>query len=175
MAVRQDIGCRTVFNLLGPLSNPAGARAQVLGVYSQALTGTIAEALRQLGLLRAMVVHGSGLDEITITGETTVAELGSGKIHGYRISPEQFGISRARLEDLSGGDTITNARIIREILAGEHGARRDIVLMNAGAAIYTGGKARDLHEGITLAAEAIDSGRAMSSLNALIAATGGAA
>jgi anthranilate phosphoribosyltransferase len=175
ISARQEIGCRTVFNILGPLANPAGAQAQVLGVYRHDLTGTIAEVLRILGLSRAMVVHGSGLDEITTTGETAIAELRKGEILTYIIRYDTFGIAPAHLKDLAGGDPQDNARIIRDILEGEHGAPRDIVLMNAGAAIYVGGLARDLHEGIRLAAASIDSGNASARLNALIDATRGVA
>jgi anthranilate phosphoribosyltransferase len=175
MTARQEIGCRTVFNILGPLANPAGAQAQVLGVYHPELTRTIAEVLRLLGLSRAMVVHGSGLDEITTTGDTVIAELGSGAIRTYTIRYETFGIAPAHLQDLAGGSPQDNARIIRDILEGEQGAPRDIVLMNAGAALYVGGLARDLHEGIRFAAASIDSGNASSRLNALVDATGGGA
>ncbi len=139
MAARQEIGCRTVFNLLGPLANPACAQAQVLGVYQPGLTGTVADVLRLLGLSRAMVVHGNGLDEITTTGETIVAELDGGETRTFTLTSGTFGIASAVLEDLVGGDAAVNARIIREILDGERGAPRDIVLMNAGAAIYVGG------------------------------------
>lgn len=175
MTVRQEIGCRTVFNILGPLANPAGAQAQVLGVYHPGLTGLLAEVLRTLGHSRAMVVHGSGLDEITTTGETVIAELTRGAIGTYTINHDTFGIARAHLQDLAGGDPSDNARIIREILEGERGAPRDIVLMNAGAALCVGELARDLHEGIQLAAASIDSGNASARLNALIDATGGGA
>jgi anthranilate phosphoribosyltransferase len=175
MTARQEIGCRTVFNLLGPLANPAGAQAQVLGVYHPGLTSTMAEVLRILGLSRAMVVHGSGLDEITTTGETVVAELDNGTIQKYTIRCDTFGIAPAQPADLEGGDAQTNARIIRDILQGERGAARDIVLMNAGAAIYVGGLAQDLHEGIQLATTSIDSGNASSRLNALVDATRGVA
>jgi anthranilate phosphoribosyltransferase len=175
MAARQEIGCRTVFNLLGPLANPAGAQAQLLGVYRPDLTGTVAEVLRLLGIARAMVVHGSGLDEMTTTGETIVSELQTGSIHRYVITPEQYGIERAAPSDLSGGDPAVNARILCEVLGGERGAARDIVLLNAGAAVYIGGKARDLHEGIVRAAGSIDSGAALEKLTALVAASRGAA
>jgi anthranilate phosphoribosyltransferase len=175
MAARQDLGCRTVFNLLGPLANPAGAEAQVLGVYAENLTGTIAEVLHLLGVSRAMVVFGSGLDEITVTGETTVTELDGGHLTNYTLSPEQFGFARAALTDLSGGDPEENARIIRAVLAGKKGAARDVVLMNAGAAIYVGGRAGTLAEGIRLAAGSIDSGKAQEKLDALVTATRGAA
>jgi anthranilate phosphoribosyltransferase len=171
MAARQEIGCRTVFNILGPLSNPAGAQAQVLGVYHPDLTGTIAEVLRILGLRRAMVVHGSGMDEITTTGETVIAELTGDAIQTYAIRYDTFGIAPAHPQDLTGGSPQDNARIIRDILEGERGAPRDIVLMNAGAALYVGGQARDLHEGIRIAAVSIDSGNASARLNALVDAT----
>jgi anthranilate phosphoribosyltransferase len=175
MAARQEIGCRTVFNILGPLTNPAGAGAQVLGVYRSDLTQTMAEVLRLLGISRAMVVHGNGLDEITTTGDTIVSELSGSQIRNYTISCETFGIDRAQLPDLAGGDAGTNARIVREILGGEKGAGRDIVLLNAGAAIYVGGGARDLREGIAHAAVSIDSGCALGRLHALVEATRGAA
>ncbi|MFA5266796.1 MAG: anthranilate phosphoribosyltransferase [Methanoregula sp.] len=171
MPVRQELGCRTIFNILGPLANPAGAQAQVLGVYNPDLTRPMAEVLRILGLSRAMVVHGSGLDEITTTGETRVCELNGGAIRNYTLNPAMFGIAPASLPDLRGGDAQENARIIHEILAGEKGAGRDIVLMNAGAAICIGGQARDLHEGIGSAASSIDSGCASARLDALIEAT----
>lgn len=175
MPVRQELGCRTVFNILGPLANPAGAQAQVLGVYDPGLTNTMAEVLRLLGLSRAMVVHGAGLDEITTTGETMVCELGAGNIRSYSLDCRTFGIVPASLSDLRGGDVKENARILREILGGERGACRDIVLMNAGAAIYIGGQVRDLHEGIACAGTSIDSGSAESRLDALVDATRGAA
>lgn len=171
MPVRQELGCRTVFNILGPLINPAGAQAQVLGVYDPGLTNTMAEVLRLLGLSRAMVVHGSGLDEITTTGETKVCELGAGNIRTYSLDCRTFGITPASRSDIRGGDVQENVRIIREILAGERGAGRDIVLMNAGAAIYVGGQARNLHEGIAFAGTSIDSGSAGARLDALVDAT----
>ena len=175
MTARQEIGCRTVFNILGPLVNPAGAQAQVLGVYCPDLTGTLAKVLQILGLSRAMVVHGSGLDEITTTGETIVAELRNGSVSRYTIHHDTFGIAPAQIQDLAGGDPEQNARIIRDILEGERGAPRDIVLMNAGAALCVGELARDLHEGIRLSAASIDSGNASARLDALIEATQGVA
>jgi len=175
MAARQEIGCRTVFNILGPLANPAGAQAQVLGVYHPDLTRTLAEVLQLLGLSRAMVVHGEGLDEITTTGETVVSELVADAINTYTMNCETYGIAPAQLTDLAGGDAATNARIVREILGGERGAGRDIVLMNAGAAIYVGGQSQDLHEGIAQAVSSIDSGNALARLDALIEATRSAA
>lgn len=171
MAARQDLGCRTVFNILGPLANPAGAQAQLLGVYSPALTTPIAEVLRLLGIRKAMVVHGSGLDEITTTGETAVSEICEGTLRTSTIRCENYGIRPAEIADLAGGDPGYNARIIRDILDGEKGAGRDIVLMNAGAAVYVGGQARDLHEGIRRAADSIDSGNARSRLDSLIETT----
>ena len=173
MAARQEIGCRTIFNILGPLANPAGAQAQVLGVYQPDLTGTLADVLRMLGLSRAMVVHGSGLDEITTTGDTVIAELKNGAIRTYTIRCDSYGIAPAQQADLAGGDAQQNSCIIRDILQGERGAARDIVLMNAGAALYVGELARDLHEGIRLAATSIDSGNASARLNALVDATKG--
>lgn len=175
MAARTDLGCRTVFNLLGPLANPAGAEAQVLGVYAEKLTPVIAEVLHQLGVPRAMVVYGSGLDEITVTGETTVTELDGGSMKNYLLSPEMFGLARAAPADLCGGDMDENARIIRNVLSGKKGACRDVVLMNAGAAIYIGGRAKTLTDGIRLAGDSIDSGRAQGKLDALVRATRGAA
>jgi anthranilate phosphoribosyltransferase len=171
MPVRQELGYRTVFNILGPLENPAGAQAQVMGVYTPDLTRPMTEVLRILGLSRAMVVHGNGLDEITTTGDTRICELDKGTISTYTLNPDTFGIAPASLSDLRGGDAPQNARIIREILAGERGAGRDIVLLNAGAAIYIGGQARDLHEGIRFAASSIDSGNASARLDALIHVT----
>ncbi|MDD1681603.1 MAG: anthranilate phosphoribosyltransferase, partial [Methanoregula sp.] len=175
MAARQELGCRTVFNILGPLANPAGAQAQVLGVYNPDLTLPMAEVLRILGISRAMVVHGSGLDEITTTGNTRVCELDKGTINTYTLNPKTFGIAHASLSDLRGGDPQMNARIIREILAGEQGAGRDIVLLNAAAAIYIGGQARDLYEGIRRAASSVDSGDARARLDSLVEATRSAA
>jgi len=171
MATRQDLGCRTVFNLLGPLANPAGADAQVLGVYKNDLTRPVAEVLRLLGVSRAMVVHGSGLDEITVTGETNVAEIDAGTIREYTVVPEMFGLARAAPADLAGGGPEENARIIHAVLDGGLGPARDIVLMNAGAAIYVGGRAATLAEGIRLAAKSIDSGNARKKLDALVRAT----
>ena len=169
--VRQEIGCRTVFNILGPLANPAGAQAQLLGVYSPHLTAVMADVLRLLSLGRAMVVHGDGLDEITTTGDTLVAELDGGSIRGYTVSCTQFGIAPAEHGDLAGGDAPENARILRSVLEGDKGPARDIVLLNAAAAIYLGGRAGDLHAGIIRAEESIGSGAALEKLGALIDAT----
>ena len=173
LGTRREIGIRTVFNLLGPLSNPAGASAQLMGVYAPALTEKLADVLRLLGTERAMVVHGDGLDEITTTGETAVAELSGGTIRHYRIHPGTYGIPVATRADLMGGDAAANARIFLEILGGERGPMRDIVLLNAAAAIHLGGKAMDLHEGVRAAAISIDSGAARGRLDRLVEATGG--
>ncbi len=170
---RREIGIRTVFNLLGPLSNPAHATVQLTGVYAPELTGKVADVLRLLGTARAMVVHGDGLDEITTTGETVVSELSGGAIHGYRIDPHTFGIPLASRADLAGGDAAANARILREILGGERGPLRDIVLLNAAAAIHLAGGARDLHVGLRVAAASIDTGAARAKLDRLVEATGG--
>ncbi|RXE56873.1 anthranilate phosphoribosyltransferase [Methanoculleus taiwanensis] len=170
---RQEIGIRTLFNLLGPLANPAGADAQLLGVYAPKLVGTLAEVLALLGSERAMVVHGSGLDEFTTTGTTLVAELEGGRMYTSVIDCEDFGIPRVDAAALRGGDARENARIIRGVLAGVRSPARDIVLLNAGAAVYLGGLAADLADGIARARDAIDSGQAAERLARLIEATGG--
>jgi anthranilate phosphoribosyltransferase len=165
---RRELRLRTVFNLLGPLTNPANASAQVVGVYSDDLVEKLAEALSMLGLRRALVVHGSdGLDEVTITGPTRVAEVRDAQVHTYEVTPEEFGLARAPMESISGGDASANAAIIREVLAGEKSARRDIVLMNAAAALVAAGRADHLREGLPLAAQSIDSGAAKTKLQAL--------
>ena len=171
--IRQELGFRTVFNLLGPLTNPAGARIQLLGVYHPDLIGTMAGVLRLLGTDRAMVVHGGGLDEITTTGPTRVAEIAEGGIREYTIDPGDFGIPLSGLTDLQGGDASENARILEEVLSGENGAPRDAVLLNAGAAIYLGGIAGTLAGGIACAEEAIDSGMALEKLRDFIDGTRG--
>jgi len=166
---RRELRLRTVFNLLGPLTNPAGASAQVVGVYSEALVEKLAEALLMLGLKRALVVHGSdGLDEITLSGETKVAEVYQGALHCYRITPEEFGLQRAPLSEISGGDTAANATIIHEVLDGDKSARRDVVLLNSGAALMAAGKVESIKDGVGLAAHSLDSGAAKKKLQALI-------
>lgn len=170
---RRELGIRTVFNILGPLANPAGATAQLVGVYDPGLTEKIAHVLSCLGLERAMVVHGSGLDEISTTGPTLVSELVAGTVRTYSLRCQDVGIRPANLEDLRGGDAGTNARILRDIFSGTRGPARDIVLMNAGAAVYLGGKAGTIGEGIAKSEESIDSGRASSILDTLIKETGG--
>src|SRR2546422_167263 len=145
MAARREMGVRTVFNMLGPLTNPAGANAQVIGVYSPALTEPLARVLAELGTHRAFVVHGAdGLDEISNTGESRISEVREGVVRTFTVRPEDFGLPRAAITELLGGDREQNAEIIRTILRGEVGARRDIVLMNAAAAPVAGGRARDL-------------------------------
>ena len=169
---RREIGARTIFNALGPLSNPAGATRQVVGVYSAALTETLAGVLATLGAERAFVVHGSdGLDEMTLTGPTRVSELKNGSVSTYDVSPGDFGLMQAPADALKGGDADYNAEITRSVLNGEEGPQRDIVLLNAAAAIVAGDKARDLNEGVQAAAEVIDSGKALEKLDALVAAS----
>jgi anthranilate phosphoribosyltransferase len=169
-AVRRELRLRTVFNLLGPLTNPARATCQVVGVYSSDLVEKLAQALSMLGLRRALVVHGSdGLDEITITGPTRVAEVREGQVHSYEVTPEEFGLNRAALADIAGGDAAFNATLIRDVLDGKKSAHRDVVLLNAGAALVAAGRADHLRDAVPLAAKSIDSGAALEKLQALIA------
>ena len=167
---RREIGIRTIFNMLGPLTNPAGATAQLIGVYDPRLTEMFAGVLKNLGTKRAFVVHGAdGLDEATVTGETRVSELKEGLITTYNIDPlELFGEGSAAGDDVKGGDAQANARITTEILSGETGARRRIVVLNAALAIVAGGKAEGIREGIAVAEAAIDSGAARKKLQELI-------
>jgi len=170
MAARREMGVRTVFNMLGPLTNPAGANAQVIGVYAAALADPLARVLAELGTLRAFVVHGAdGLDEISNTGESHISEVHEGVVRSSTVRPEDFGMPRAAIRDLQGGDREENARIIRLVLGGEAGPRRDIVLMNAAGALVVGNKAQDLKEGVALAAASIDGGSAARKLEDLIA------
>jgi anthranilate phosphoribosyltransferase len=166
---RRELKLRTVFNLLGPLTNPAGASAQVVGVYSLDLVEKLGEALSMLGLRRAMVVHGlDGLDEITISAPTRVAEVRGGEVHSYEITPEEFGFKRAPLSEIAGGDAVGNASLIREVLAGKKSAHRDVVLLNAAAALVVAGKANHLQDSVAIAAHSIDSGAAVKKLDALV-------
>ncbi len=166
--VRRELRMRTMFNLLGPLTNPARANGQVVGVYSLDLVEKLAEALSMLGLHRALVVHGlDGLDEITITGTTRVAEAREGSVRSYEVEPEEFGMTRAKLTDIAGGDATENAAIIRAVLAGEKSPRRDVVLLNAAAALVAAGKADHIAGAVPLAAQSIDSGAAAAKLAAL--------
>lgn len=169
---RRELRLRTVFNLLGPLTNPAHASAQVVGVYAESLVEKLAQALKLLGLRRALVVHGKdGLDEITITGPTFVGEVRDGWVKTYEITPEEFGLKRDTLESISGGDVQANAEIIREVLGGKKNARRDVVLLNAAAALVASAKADSIGEAMPLAAKSIDSGAARAKLDALVAFT----
>jgi anthranilate phosphoribosyltransferase len=170
MAARREVGFRTVFNLLGPLTNPAGANAQIIGVASASLTEPLARVLAELGTRRAFVVHGAdGLDEVSTTGESRVSEAREGVVRTFTVRPEDFGVPRASIADLRGGDREQNAKIIRDILAGERGPRRDIVLVNAAAALVAGARAGDLGEGAALASRAIDTGAARAKLDELVA------
>jgi anthranilate phosphoribosyltransferase len=172
---RRELGFRTIFNLLGPLANPARVKAQVIGVYDDQLVEKVAEVLRGLGVKRAFVVHGlDGLDEISTVGETHVAELNSGEIRTYTIVPEGVGMTRARISELAGGDAETNARIAVQLLRGRKGPQRDAVLLNAAAAVLVSGLAKDLPSGLELASWSIDSGEAYRKLEELLRVTGGA-
>jgi len=171
-AARQRLRRRTVFNLLGPLTNPAGASAQVIGVYAEDLVEKMADALRELGLQRAMVVHGlDGLDEISLAAPTKIAELRDGLVRVYEVTPEGLGLHRVKPGDLAGGDAAVNAAIVREVLGGKMSPRRDVVRLNAAAALVAAGRAETMEEGLPLAAQAIDSGAARAKLKALVAFT----
>jgi len=166
---RKQIGVRTVFNLLGPLTNPAGAQAQVVGVFSPDVMELVAETLRELGTERAMVLHGAGgLDEISLVGTTQITELKDGKIREYEVTPEEFGMERASLAAIRGGTAAENAELIRRILEGELGASRDTVAINAGAALMVTGIAKTLREGAEIAGETIQSGAAKRKLEELV-------
>src|SRR5579863_3738179 len=168
-AVRRELRMRTMFNLLGPLTNPARASGQVVGVYALDLVEKLAEALSMLGLHRALVVHGlDGLDEVTITGPTRVAEARDGTVKTYEVEPEEFGMARASLQEISGGDAVENAAIIRAVLQGERSPRRDVVLLNAAAALVAARSADHIAEALPLAAKSIDTGAAAKKLEALI-------
>jgi anthranilate phosphoribosyltransferase len=171
---RKEIGIRTIFNILGPLTNPSLAPAQLLGVFSEELTVTMATVLKNMGSTRAYVVHGmDNLDEITTTAETLVAEIADGEVKTYRIKPEDFGFARSPLSALTGGTAVENAAIIREILSGTSGPKRDITVLNAGFAIAASGIACDPRDGIVLAQKSIDSWEAMKKLEGLIKLTAG--
>jgi len=169
MPARREIGIRTVFNLLGPLTNPAGANAQVIGVSARNLVEPLARVLSELGTVRAFVVHGAdGLDEISTTGESWVAEVREGLVRTATVRPEDFGVSRASITDLRGGNREENAEIIRRVLGGDPGPKRDIVVVNSAAALVAGGRARDFKEGAQQAAQSIDTGAARQKLEGLI-------
>jgi anthranilate phosphoribosyltransferase len=172
--VRRELRLRTMFNLLGPLTNPAHASGQVVGVYALDMVEKLAEVLSMLGLHRALVVHGlDGLDEITITGPSRIAEARDGSVRTYEVDPEEFGMKRATLADISGGDAFENATIIREILSGKKSPRRDVVLLNSAAALVAAGRADHLADGIPLATQSIDSGAAAAKLEVLAVFTTG--
>ncbi len=165
---RKEIGIRTIFNILGPLTNPAKASYQLLGVYDHKLTEPIARALGKLGSRHALVVHGEdGLDEVTTTDITQVSELKNGKVKNYEISPKHFGIKKAKPADLKGGDAAYNAKLAMSILGGETGPQYDIVIFNAGCAIYAADRAQSIKEGIELAGESVESGEALKKLEQL--------
>jgi anthranilate phosphoribosyltransferase len=170
---RVELGTRTIFNILGPLSNPAGARRQLVGVFAPNWVRPVAEVLGKLGSERAWVVHGDGLDELTTTGTTLVAELEDGHVSTFEVRPEDAGLPRARLDDVKGGDPAANAAQMTRLLEGRRGPLRDIVLLNSAAALIVAGRARDLRQGVDLAADAIDDGRAHRVLKKLVAITNG--
>src|SRR5579863_9293473 len=167
--VRRELRMRTMFNLLGPLTNPARASGQVVGVYSLELVEKLTEALSMLGLRHALVVHGfDGLDEITITGKTRIAEAQAGLVRSYEVEPEEFGMRRAGLSEIAGGDAAENAAIIRKVLSGEKSARRDVVVLNAAAALVAAGRAEHIGSALPVAVRSIDSGAAAEKLQALV-------
>lgn len=169
---RSDMGIRSIFNILGPLSNPSGAKNQVIGVFNPDLTEVFAQAMRMMGIERALVVNAKdGMDEISTASDTVVSEIKDGQVINYIITPEEYGFERTILECLQGGDAKTNAAITLDILKGSTGHRRDIVLLNAGATIYVGGRADSIAEGIEIARDSIDSGKALQKLLDLIAFT----
>ncbi len=169
IALRKKIGIRTLFNLLDPLMNPAGATIQILGVYEPNLTETMATVLSNLGVRKGLVVHGKDtLDEISITGETKVTEVREEGMKSYTISPEDFGMRRRGIDEIKGGTKEENAKILRRILGGERGGGRDITVLNAGAAFYIAGRVKDVKEGIEMAEQAIDSGKALDTLERLV-------
>lgn len=169
--IRAELGFRTLFNLLGPLTNPAGANRQVVGVFAEAWVEPLARVLGALGTERAWVVHGGGLDEITTTGETMVAEWHQGGVRRFSITPEEVGLTRRSLSEITGGDPEHNAQALRRLLEGEAGAYRDIVLLNAAAAFVVGEKVGNLSDGVALAAQVVDDGRAKLALDRLVAIT----
>ncbi|HET9803387.1 MAG TPA: anthranilate phosphoribosyltransferase [Candidatus Acidoferrum sp.] len=170
MPARKQIGVRTIFNLLGPLTNPAGAQAQVLGVFSAGVLELVAETLRELGTERAMVIHGAGgLDEISLAGPTEIVELKGGKLRKYEVTPEEFGMAQAPLESLRGGGAAENAALLRKLFEGEPGPARDIVAANAGAALVVTGVAENLREGAVMAIQALERGGAKEKLRQMVA------
>jgi anthranilate phosphoribosyltransferase len=172
--VRVELGTRTIFNLVGPLANPAGAKRQMTGVFARKWVEPVAEVLKEHGSVKAWIVHGSdGLDEVTTTGPTAVAELADGRVHSFEVRPEDVGLRRAETSELKGGRADSNAAALRGVLDGDRNAFRDIVLMNAGAALVVADAVADLGEGVARAAALIDSGAARAKLDALVAASNG--
>lgn len=171
--VRAELPFRTIFNLLGPLTNPAGARRQLIGVFDGAYVWPVAASLAELGAEKALVVHGTdGMDEVTVTAPTLVAEVRDGGIKEYEVSPEDFGLTRHTPDGLLGGDAHLNARILRDVLSGaERGAARDVILLNAGAAVYVAGRAESIEEGVVLAGKSLDSGAAAEALEDFVRVT----
>jgi anthranilate phosphoribosyltransferase len=169
--IRAEVGFRTIFNLLGPLTNPAGAKRQVVGVFAERWVAPLAQVLGALGSERAWVVHGGGMDEMSTTGETSVAEFREGQVRLFTVTPEAVGLRRAALADLTGGSPAENAEAMRRLLQGEPGPYRDIVLLNAAAALLIGDKVETLRDGVALAAAVIDDGRAKAALQKLVALT----
>jgi len=169
--IRRELGVRTIFNLLGPLANPAGARHQIMGVYEPRWVPIVGGVLAALGAVHAFVVHGEGLDEIAVTGMTHVCEVKGGTVERFAMVPEDIGLRRHPEAEIAGGDAERNARILRDVLAGQKGAPRDAVLANAAAGLVCGGAARELAEGVRLAAEAIDRGAAAEKLSLLVSAS----
>ena len=173
--VRREMGTRTIFNILGPLANPAGATLQLLGVYNEALMEPLAQALMNLGVRRGLVVHGDdGLDEITLTADTQIYEIKDGQLTRHKLDPRGCGLELCAMGDITGGDAAANAKIAKAVLGGEKGARRNIVLLNTGACLYIAGKADTIAAGVALAAQTIDSGAALAKLNEFVLATNGA-
>jgi anthranilate phosphoribosyltransferase len=170
--IRRDIGFRTVFNILGPLTNPASAQAQVIGVFDSSLCELMANVLNILGTKRALVVHGNGMDEISNVGETRIVELNNGKITKYTMTPEKLGVKRAMITEIAGGAPQENARDIVEVLKGKKGAKREIIAINAGAALLVGGKADSLVSGIEMASQSIDGGEALNKLKDFVKVAG---
>jgi anthranilate phosphoribosyltransferase len=167
--VRRELGIRTIFNILGPLANPAGASLQLLGTYSPNLTNTLANVLKALGTTRAMVVHGhSGLDELSISGTNQITQLRDGMVSSFQLSPQDAGLAPAPLDETKGGTPEENAQIIMDVLKGNHGPKRDVVLLNSAAGMIVSGKATSFAEGIKMASVSIDSGSALSKLNQLV-------
>ncbi len=170
---RRELGIRTVFNILGPLTNPAGASFQLMGVFNADLTGPLARVLGKLGVKRAMVVHGSGgLDEISLTGPSVVCEFKNGGVKRYEVGPDDFGLEKNSIEEITGGDAETNAAAIKDILSGKKNAFSDVVLANTSAALVVAGRAEKFKEGVEIARRSIDSGRAMKKLEELIYISG---